>query len=89
MHLLFSMAFKCDLNLNHLEVHFGYAAIGASPIFRNIFPFGACRNAILRPAFSFIINPATNDTLVLLHFNLQNDAALMQHDPRLSLGQHV
>lgn len=62
---------KKDLNFDHFKISLGNPAIRACPVVRNIFPLGACNNTILWPASGFIVNPATNDTLILFHPNLR------------------
>lgn len=65
------MVFEAYLDFDHLKIDFRYATVRAGPVIWNIFPFGARDDAILRPAFCLVINPSTNDALILFHLTLQ------------------
>lgn len=54
-------------HLDHFKIFFADTAIGALPISRDIFPAGACHDALVRPAFSLVIDESAYNTLPLLH----------------------
>ena len=54
-------------DLDHLEVFFAGAAIGAAPRERNVGPFRARRDPFVGPAFGFVVDEAADETHVFLH----------------------
>ena len=48
------------LQLDHFEVFFHGAAIGAAPVFGDIFPSGAGCQAIFRAAFVLLVDPTAD-----------------------------
>ena len=61
------MATGLLVDLDHLEVFFAYSTIGAAPIFGNIFPARAGRNALVGQAQSLVILELTHHALPFLH----------------------
>jgi hypothetical protein len=55
-----SAATRSRLDLDHLKVIFARPAFRAGPIDGYILPSGAGSNALVRPAFCFIIDPSTD-----------------------------
>jgi hypothetical protein len=53
---------------NHVEIGLTDATFRTLPILRDIPPTGTGRYALLRKAFSLIIDKSTYDTLKLLHY---------------------
>ena len=58
-----------------LEVLLAHAAIGAQPVFRHIFPFGAGGYAVIGPAFRFVVDQATDNTFPLAHVTSRSATA--------------
>jgi len=55
------------LDLHHFKVALLGAAFWAAPGNGHVFPLGAGRNAVVRPALGFVVNPATNQTHIGFH----------------------
>ena len=53
--------------LNQLEIFLADATIGAQPVLGHVFPLGARRNAIIRPAVFLVVDQATDYAFPLAH----------------------
>lgn len=65
---MMKQGFMVDLlDLNHLEVVFTCATVGASPIHWHIFPFGTRGNIVFWATSSFVVNKRTNQAHIFFH----------------------